>query len=150
MTLDGIADLDLDWQDAALCAQADPEAWYPEKGGSTKEAKQICRACPVRMECLQYALDREDWFGIWGGLSERQRRRLHRAGTTAADFLELERPVERKRTRGTPTAAPAAAETASEPPVRTAPVLRRSYGTPWPPPGDPLLDNPIVGNRPAA
>jgi WhiB family redox-sensing transcriptional regulator len=65
-----------DWQEQALCAQTDPEAFFPEKGGSTREAKRICRACGVRDECLEYALEHDERFGIWGGLSERERRRL--------------------------------------------------------------------------
>jgi WhiB family redox-sensing transcriptional regulator len=68
----------LDWQDRALCAQTDPEAFFPEKGGSTREAKKVCRSCEVRDECLEYALDHDERFGIWGGLSERERRRLKR------------------------------------------------------------------------
>ena len=66
------------WQDLALCAQTDPEAFFPEKGGSTKEAKRVCRACEVRAECLEYALGHNERFGIWGGMSERERRRLQR------------------------------------------------------------------------
>jgi WhiB family transcriptional regulator, redox-sensing transcriptional regulator len=66
------------WQDRALCAQSDPEKWFPEKGGSTHEAKKICLGCEVRAECLDYALDHDERFGIWGGLSERERRRLKR------------------------------------------------------------------------
>lgn len=66
------------WRDDAICAQTDPEAFYPEKGGSTKKAKKICGGCEVRLECLQYALDHDERFGIWGGLSERERRRLKR------------------------------------------------------------------------
>lgn len=66
------------WQDRALCAQTDPEAFFPEKGGSTREAKKICLGCEVRTECLEYALAHDERFGIWGGLSERERRRLKR------------------------------------------------------------------------
>jgi WhiB family transcriptional regulator, redox-sensing transcriptional regulator len=66
------------WQDRALCAQTDPEAFFPEKGGSTREAKRVCRSCEVRAECLEYALAHDERFGIWGGLSERERRRLKR------------------------------------------------------------------------
>jgi WhiB family redox-sensing transcriptional regulator len=69
---------ELRWQDRALCAQTDPEAFFPEKGGSTREAKRICVSCPVRAECLEYALQHDERFGIWGGLSERERRRLKR------------------------------------------------------------------------
>ncbi len=68
-----------DWQERALCAQTDPEAFFPEKGGSTREAKRICSGCEVRAECLEYALAQDERFGIWGGLSERERRRLRRA-----------------------------------------------------------------------
>ena len=67
-----------DWTLDALCAQVDPELFFPEKGGSTREAIAVCRSCEVRAECLQAALDNEERFGIWGGLSERQRRRLAR------------------------------------------------------------------------
>lgn len=67
-----------EWQERALCAQTDPEAFFPEKGGSTREAKRICTGCEVRAECLEYALAHDERFGIWGGLSERERRRLKR------------------------------------------------------------------------
>jgi WhiB family redox-sensing transcriptional regulator len=66
------------WQERALCAQTDPEAFFPEKGGSTREAKRICSTCEVRSECLDYALEHDERFGIWGGLSERERRRVKR------------------------------------------------------------------------
>jgi WhiB family redox-sensing transcriptional regulator len=65
-----------EWQERALCAQTDPEAFFPEKGGSTREAKRICQGCEVRAECLEYALGHDERFGIWGGLSERERRKL--------------------------------------------------------------------------
>ena len=64
------------WQEQALCAQTDPEAFFPEKGGSTREAKRVCGSCDVRVDCLEYALANDERFGIWGGLSERERRRL--------------------------------------------------------------------------
>ncbi len=69
---------DPEWQEKALCAQTDPEAFFPEKGGSTREAKRICMGCEVRDACLDYALAHDERFGIWGGLSERERRRLKR------------------------------------------------------------------------
>ena len=68
----------LGWQERALCAQTDPEAFFPEKGGSTREAKRVCVSCDVRAECLEYALANDERFGIWGGLSERERRKLKR------------------------------------------------------------------------
>jgi len=66
----------LSWQERALCAQTDPEAFFPEKGGSTREAKKVCIGCEVKAECLEYALAHDERFGIWGGLSERERRKL--------------------------------------------------------------------------
>lgn len=79
LTLDDIfGAVEQEWQEQALCAQTDPEAFFPEKGGSTREAKRICQACAVRDECLEYALEHDERFGIWGGLSERERRRLKR------------------------------------------------------------------------
>lgn len=68
----------LSWQADALCAQTDPESFFPEKGGSTRDAKKICTSCEVRSECLEYALANDERFGIWGGLSERERRKLRR------------------------------------------------------------------------
>jgi WhiB family transcriptional regulator, redox-sensing transcriptional regulator len=64
------------WRLSALCGETDPEAFFPEKGGSTREAKRICTGCEVRAECLEFALSNDERFGIWGGLSERERRRL--------------------------------------------------------------------------
>ena len=72
-------DEDGGWQERALCAQTDPEAFFPEKGGSTREAKKVCLGCDVRGECLEYALAHDERFGIWGGLSERERRRLKKS-----------------------------------------------------------------------
>jgi WhiB family redox-sensing transcriptional regulator len=68
----------LAWQADSLCAQTDPEAFFPEKGGSTREAKKICGSCEVRSQCLEYALENDERFGIWGGLSERERRKLRK------------------------------------------------------------------------
>lgn len=68
----------LPWQENALCGFVDPEVFFPEKGGSSREAKRICAECTVQRECLEYALENDERFGIWGGLSERERRRLRR------------------------------------------------------------------------
>ena len=67
---------ELSWQERALCAQTDPEAFFPEKGGSTRDAKKVCVGCDVRGTCLEYALAHDERFGIWGGLSERERRKF--------------------------------------------------------------------------
>ena len=69
-------DADESWRQDALCAETDPEAFFPEKGGSTREAKRVCFGCAVRAECLEFALAGDERFGIWGGLSERERRRV--------------------------------------------------------------------------
>jgi WhiB family transcriptional regulator, redox-sensing transcriptional regulator len=66
------------WYERAACLGKDADCFFPEKGGSTREAKRICQTCEVRVECLQYALANDERFGIWGGMSERERRRLKR------------------------------------------------------------------------
>lgn len=66
------------WRGGAVCAQTDPDAFFPEKGASTAAAKRICRDCPVTVECLQSAIVNDERFGVWGGLSERERRRHRR------------------------------------------------------------------------
>jgi WhiB family redox-sensing transcriptional regulator len=67
------------WRIDALCAQTDPDAFFPDKGGSTRAAKAVCAKCPVRRECLEESLEGYgEAFGVWGGLSERERRRLKR------------------------------------------------------------------------
>ncbi|WP_455424317.1 WhiB family transcriptional regulator [Amycolatopsis thailandensis] len=64
------------WMDDGICSQTDPEEFYPKKGGPTRFAKAICARCPVIADCLQYALDNNEHFGIWGGMTERERHRL--------------------------------------------------------------------------
>ena len=67
-----------EWTAGGLCAQVDPELFFPELGGSTREAKAVCAGCEVRAECLAHALAHHERHGVWGGLSERERRRMHR------------------------------------------------------------------------
>lgn len=67
------------WKAGALCAQTDPTIFFPEPGESTRYAKQTCMACPVRRNCLNYALDTSQMFGVWGGVDEKELRRLVRA-----------------------------------------------------------------------
>jgi WhiB family transcriptional regulator, redox-sensing transcriptional regulator len=64
------------WQDLALCSQTDPQAFFPEQGGSTRSAKRICGRCEVKAECLDYALAHDERHGIWGGLTDRERQKL--------------------------------------------------------------------------
>ena len=68
-----------DWKARANCMGVDPDLFFPERGMSTREAKEVCRGCVVREDCLEYALANGEKFGIWGGLSERERRRIRRA-----------------------------------------------------------------------
>ena len=66
------------WQLEANCLGVDPDLFFPERGASTKEAKAVCKGCVVREDCLEFALQNGEKFGIWGGLSERERRRIRR------------------------------------------------------------------------
>ena len=79
---------DLAWQDGAACKDTWDDTWFPEKGASTRWAKRICGQCEVRSECLEYALASNEQWGVWGGLSERERRQIRRdrasGGTVAA------------------------------------------------------------------
>ena len=69
-------DGDLAWQALAVCPQTDPEAFFPENGASDADAKRVCWSCDVREQCLEYALKHDQRFGIWGGLGERERRKI--------------------------------------------------------------------------
>lgn len=74
-----------DWEESALCLQTDPEVFFPLASQSTVKAKRICAQCPVRAQCLDSAMSRDERFGVWGGLSERQRRDLrHRLAREAS------------------------------------------------------------------
>lgn len=63
----------------ANCRGCDPALFYPERGAPLGEARAVCRGCTVREECLEYALINGEKHGVFGGLSERERRRLRRA-----------------------------------------------------------------------
>lgn len=72
----------LAWQDRAACAQIGGDLWFPDQGGTTKHIKKVCATCPVKQECLDYALamaPEDDRHGVYGGLSERERRALRKA-----------------------------------------------------------------------
>lgn len=72
------------WQDRANCLGVDPDLFFPERGASTREAKEVCRGCVVQSDCLEFALQNGEKFGIWGGLSERERRRIRRQRAASA------------------------------------------------------------------
>jgi WhiB family redox-sensing transcriptional regulator len=67
------------WQSRANCMGVDPDLFFPERGSSTREAKEVCRGCVVRVDCLEFAIANGEKFGIWGGMSERERRRVRRS-----------------------------------------------------------------------
>lgn len=72
------------WMAETVCASVFPDAWFPAKSESSAPAKRICNGqkgvlpCPVRKQCLEYALRYDERWGVWGGLSEVERRRLKR------------------------------------------------------------------------
>lgn len=65
-----------DWMQDALCAQTDPDAYFPIKGGSNRAAKAICARCPVIQECREYSLRTRQRSGIWGGMGPKERARV--------------------------------------------------------------------------
>ena len=85
-------DLDTGWKDYSNCLGVDPDLFFPERGASTREAKEVCRGCVVRGDCLEYALLKGEKFGIWGGMSKRERRRIRRQ--RALDRQAVERAAE--------------------------------------------------------
>ena len=82
---------DTEWMDQALCAQCDPEEFFPPPGPPLLAVMHVCRACPVRLACLEYALTHRMDHGVWGG-------------TTASDRQDMKRP--RKTTSATPSRCP--------------------------------------------
>jgi WhiB family redox-sensing transcriptional regulator len=67
------------WMLRGTCRGADTREFFPSNGLGVEAAQQICRACPVKQECLEYALQNHIEQGVWGGASERERRRILRA-----------------------------------------------------------------------
>lgn len=68
----------------AVCGQVDPELFFPDKGASTITPKKLCAVCPVRVQCLDWALAHDVRHGVWGGLSNTERTRLRRQAARAA------------------------------------------------------------------
>ena len=71
--------LDMSWQKQASCLGTHPDLFFPKSGVSHKEAKAVCQSCPVRQDCLDFAIVAGEEFGIWGGLNGKQRQRVRRA-----------------------------------------------------------------------
>lgn len=68
--------METNWMAQGLCRFEPPATFFPSDGVGVEVAKRICATCPVKAECLEYALDNRIDHGVWGGTSERQRRRL--------------------------------------------------------------------------
>jgi WhiB family redox-sensing transcriptional regulator len=67
------------WMLHARCREFEPASFFPSDGVGVERARRICGECPVRMECLEYALEYRIDHGVWGGASERERRRILRS-----------------------------------------------------------------------
>ena len=77
-----------DWMKQAACRGVDPEVFYPTTTSGVKRAVQYCTGCPVRVDCLLYAINIGEEWGIWGGLTERDRRRVRRGRTRITQIVE--------------------------------------------------------------
>jgi WhiB family transcriptional regulator, redox-sensing transcriptional regulator len=66
------------WRHSAACRGVDPDIFYPVSDEEAEEAKAVCRSCTVRETCLEYALAHRERDGVWGGATERERRRIIR------------------------------------------------------------------------
>lgn len=64
------------WVNSALCAEIDPELWFPEQGGLSAPARRMCHRCPVVQDCLDYALETAQQWGVWGGATASERKRM--------------------------------------------------------------------------
>lgn len=72
-----LKDRDPTWREDAACANTDPELFFPDSGGDPHPAKRICGTCPVARPCFESAMDAGEW-GVWGGTTDHERRRIHR------------------------------------------------------------------------
>jgi len=93
------------WRESARCRTSDPDALFVS-GALQHEAKRLCRACPVSTECLAEALDAGIEYGVWGGLTERERRALLRRRPTVVSWRELLETVRDEQVEARLTAKP--------------------------------------------
>ena len=77
-----------DWMQESLCREMDPEFFFPSDGVGVEAAKTVCMRCPARLKCLEYALRNRIDQGVWGGTSERERRRIRAARRRAAEAAD--------------------------------------------------------------
>ena len=68
--------MNYDWEKSAVCAQVDPELWFPEATNAFSPALKLCNGCPVQRECLKESFDARMEFGIWGGVTAKRRLQL--------------------------------------------------------------------------
>ena len=73
-----------EWMIEGLCNQADPEMWFATHPAEVKKAVDVCMDCPVRLLCANYAIANEEEYGVWGGLTEQDRRQLRSKKTSRA------------------------------------------------------------------
>ncbi len=73
------AELDTEWMAQGNCADKPPSLFFPSDGVGVEVAKRVCSDCPMQAQCLDYALDNRIDHGVWGGTSERERRRILKA-----------------------------------------------------------------------
>jgi WhiB family transcriptional regulator, redox-sensing transcriptional regulator len=106
---------DQNWQQKGLCTQSDPEIFFPDPGASAVAAIEVCLQCPVRAECLGWAIEHDERFGVWGGTSEAYRQHLRFSGASLAEALaesatcvEAEEHLLRHRRTAAPRARSAA------------------------------------------
>lgn len=82
-------DADMAWQDHAACLGCDPDVFFPEAGEDSAAAKAVCAGCPVREECLEYAIATGQAYGMWGGVAQTPRRKMIKARAQTAGLWRL-------------------------------------------------------------
>jgi len=102
----------VDWRHSARCRDEDPEALFVQ-GARQRDARDVCRACPVRTECLAHALDNRIRFGVWGGMTERERRALLRRRPDVVSWSALLESARRDAVRRHVAARAAATDSAT-------------------------------------
>ena len=91
-----------EWMRDGLCAQTDPDAFHPDQNTPVKPAKAVCAGCPVLAECRSYALETDQRFGVWGGLSARQRQRIRSRAARTDSTRPDAHPTKNVRRVGAP------------------------------------------------
>ena len=98
-----IAKYEGNWESHAACRDLSSSVFFPERGQSTRKAKQVCRGCEVRTECLAFALESRQKYGIWGGLTGEERRAyMRRTSTNARRAKKRQELEEARETYGKP------------------------------------------------